>query len=310
VFELRELPDPECGPGQVRIDVEFSGVNFTDVRNRRGDGLGRPPMVVGIEVAGRVTEIGPGVEGIVAGQPVASLCGGSGYAAQVVVDASRVVPLPASLAGDPVSACITGVVPSALNLLRHGGRVAPGESMLFHGAAGGVGSVFAQSARYLGLGPVFGTVGRASKLDAAIGYGYDRVLVRDRFVEGVLEHTEERGVDVVFDPIGGHVRARSWEALADFGRLVHFGNASHEPEVVPPADRLRARGLGYVGYSGGQHGVRDPETVRASWLEAVELVADRRIRIDVSETFPLIDAAQAHERLESGDTVGKLVLVV
>jgi NADPH2:quinone reductase len=294
----------------VRIDVEFAGVNFTDVRNRRGDGLGRPPMVVGIEVAGRVTEIGPGVDGITVGQPVASLCGGSGYAAQVVVDASRVVPLPASLAGEPVSACITGVVPSALNLLRHGGRVAPGESMLFHGAAGGVGSVFAQSARYLGLGPVFGTIGRASKLDAAIGYGYDRVLVRESFVEEVLEHTRGRGVDVVFDPIGGQVRARSWKALADFGRLVHFGNASHEPEVVPPADQLRARGLGYVGYSGGQHGVRDPETVRASWFEAVELVANGRVRIDVSATFPLLDAARAHKRLESGDTVGKLVLVV
>ena len=89
VFEVRELPDPECGPGQVRIGVEFSGVNFTDVRNRRGDGLGRPPMVVGIEVAGRVTETGPGVEDFVVGQPVASLCGGSGYAEQVVTDASR-----------------------------------------------------------------------------------------------------------------------------------------------------------------------------------------------------------------------------
>ncbi len=87
-------------------------------------------------------------------------------------------------------------------------------------------------------------------------------------------------------------------------------SASHEPEVVPPAVQLRARGLGYVGYSGGQHGVRDPDTVRASWLEAVELVADGRIRIDVSETFPMTDAALAHGRLESGDTVGKLVLVV
>jgi NADPH2:quinone reductase len=310
VFESRELPDPECGPGQVRIGVEFSGVNFTDVRNRRGDGLGRPPMVVGIEVAGRVTEIGPGVEGFVAGQPVASLCGGSGYAEQVVTDASRVVPLPASLAGDPASACVTGVLPSALNLLRRGGSVRPDESMLFHGAAGGVGSVFAQAARHLGLGMVIGTVGRESKLDAAIGYGYDHVVVRERFVEGVLELTGGRGVDVVFDPIGGDVRARSWDALADFGRLVHFGNASHEPEVVPPAVQLRARGLGYLGYSGGQHGVRDPDTVRASWLEAVEVVADGRIRIDVSETFPLTDAALAHRRLESGDTVGKLVLVV
>ncbi len=310
VFESQQVPEPECGPGQVRIEVEFSGVNFTDVRNRRGDGLGRPPMVVGIEVAGRITEIGSGVEDLSVGQPVASLCGGSGYAEQVVVDALRVVGLPPSLAGDPASACVTGVLPSALNLLRHGGRVRSGESMLLHGAAGGVGSVFAQAARYLGLGPVFGTVGHESKLDATIGYGYDHVVTRDRFVESVHEFTDGRGVDVVFDPIGGEVRARSWESIADFGRLVHFGNASHRPEVVPPADQLRARGLGYVGYSGGQHGVRDPETVRASWLEAVDLVASGRVRIDVSETFPLSEAARAHERLEGGHTTGKLVLAV
>ena len=79
---------------------------------------------------------------------------------------------------------------------------------------------------------------------------------------------------------------------------------------MPPADQLRARGLGYVGYSGGQHSVRDPDTVRTSWVEAVELVASARVRIDVSETFALGDAAQAHERLEAGETIGKLVLVV
>lgn len=310
VFESHDVPEPECGAGQVRIGVEFCGVNFTDVRNRRGDGLGRPPMIVGIEVAGKVLEVGSDVERFTPGQPVASLCGGGGYAEQVVVDAHRVVALPAPLAGDPVSACVTGVLPSALNLLRHGGRVRAGESLLFHGAAGGVGSVFAQTARNLGLGPVLGTVGRESKRHVAIEYGYDHVLLRDGFVEGVSELTDGRGVDVVFDPIGGDVRARSWDALADFGRLVHFGNASHEPEVVPPADELRARGLGYVGYSGGQHGVRDPEIVRASWLEAVELVATRQVRIDVTETFAFDDVARAHELLERGQTVGKLVLAV
>lgn len=310
VFEMRDLPEPECGAGQVRIGVQFCGVNFTDVRNRRGDGLGRPPMVVGIEVAGEVLEIGSDVTGFEVGWPVASLCGGSGYAEQVVVDATRVLPLPDSLAGEPSSACVTGVLPSALNLLRRGARVRSGESILLHGAAGGVGSVFAQAARHLGLGPVFGTVGRKYKLEAALGYGYEHALVRDGFVTAVRELTDGVGVDVVFDPIGGDVRAQSWEALADFGRLVHFGNASHEPEVVPPAERLRARGLGYVGYSGGQHAVRDPETVRASWVEAVELVAGGSIRIDVSETLPLAEAARAHELLESGNTVGKLVLAV
>ena len=310
VFELREVPEPRCDSGQVRIGVEFCGVNFTDIRNRRGDGLGRPPMIVGIEVAGRVLEAGSDVGGLAVGDPVAALCGGSGYAEQVVTEARRVVPLPPSLAGDPVAACVTGVLPSALNLLRHGGRARPDESMLLHGAAGGVGSVFAQAARTLGLGPVIGTVGRESKLDAAAGYGYDHVMLRDRFVEGALAITGGRGVDVIFDPVGGEVRSRSWDALADFGRLVHFGNASHEPEIVPPADQLRARGLGYVGYSGGQHAVRDPDTVRRSWVEAVDLVATGQVEIDVTEVFDLEDAARAHGSMERGDSVGKLVLAV
>jgi NADPH2:quinone reductase len=310
VFELRDVNEPACGSGQIRIGVEFAGVNFTDVRNRRGDGLGRPPMVVGIEVAGRVLETGADVEGISVGEPVAALCGGGGYAEQVVVDAQRVVSLPPSLGGDPMAACVTGVLPSALNLLRHGGRVRPDETVLFHGAAGGVGSVFAQAARHLGLGSVIGTVGRESKIESAAMYGYGHALLRDWFVEGVLDLTDGRGVDVVFDPIGDAVRAKSWEALADFGRLVHFGNASHTPEVVPPADQLRARGLGYVGYSGGQHAVRDPDTVRASWVEAVDLVATGRVEIHVSGVFGLEDAARAHELMERGDTVGKLVLAV
>lgn len=310
VFELQDLPEPECGPDQVRIAVDFCGVNFTDVRNRRGDGLGRPPMVVGIEVAGRVLEIGPDVEDLAVGQLVASLCGGSGYAEQVVADAGRVVPLPSSFTGDPAAACVTGVLPSALNLLRHAGKVRPGEWLLFHGAAGGVGSVFAQAARQLGLGPVIGTVGRETKLEPASRCGYDHVLLRERFPDDVLEITGGRGVDVIFDPIGGGVRSRSWEALADFGRLVHFGNASHEPEVVPPAVDLRARGLGYVGYSGGQHGVRDHDTVRASWVEAVDLVSSGRVEIVVTEVLGLEDAARAHELLESGVSVGKLVLAV
>ncbi|MDH4117269.1 MAG: zinc-binding dehydrogenase [Acidimicrobiia bacterium] len=308
VFELRDVPDPVVGPGQVRVGVDHCGVNFTDVRNRRGDGLGRPPMVVGIEVAGRVLEVGEGVERLQVGDAVAALCGGDGYAEQVVTDAARVVRLPADLAGDPVAACVVGVLPSALNLLRHGGRVQPGESMLFHGAAGGVGSVFAQAAKVLGLGPTIGTVGSQSKVDAAQRFGYANVVVRDGFVDSIGGLTEGRGVDVVFDPIGGAVRARSWEALADFGRLVHFGNASHEPEVVPAADALRARGLGYMGYSGGQHAVRDPQTVRSSWLEAVDLVASGRVVIEVTEVFSLADAARAHALFEGGETVGKVVL--
>jgi NADPH2:quinone reductase len=310
VFELRDVAVPEPGPGEVSIDVRFSSVNFTDVRNRRGDGLGVPPMIPGIEVAGPIRGLGAGVEELSVGQEVVALCGGHGYAEVAISDARRVVPVPQPLIGAPVSCTTIGVVPSAINLLRAAGRVQPDETMLCHGASGGVGTALAQLVGHYGLGPVYGTVGRADKVDYAMSKGYADVFARDGFVDAVLAATGGRGVDVVFDPIGGEVRARSFEALADFGRLVHFGNASLEPEVVPPAVDLRARALGYIGYSGGQHAVRNMEEVRKTWVEGVELVGSGVVSLDVTATFPLEQAADAHRLLESGTATGKIVLTL
>jgi NADPH2:quinone reductase len=310
VFEVSQIPDPVPGAGQVLIRVAFVGVNFTDVRNRRGDGLGVPPMIPGIEVAGVVAGVGAGVEGLVEGMPVTALTGGHAYAELVACDASRVLPLPPGLVGDPVSATVMGVLPSALNLLRAAARVLPGETMLIHGASGGVGTALVQAASVLGLGEVHGTVSSPAKAEYAGRYGFASVHLRDDFVSSVRSATAGRGVDVVFDPIGGRVRAESFEVLAPFGRLIHFGNASLEPEVVPAAVDLRARGLGYVGYSGGQHGVIDLQGVRRSWIEGLDLVASGRVTIDVTRVLDLTEAAEAHRLIESRVAVGKIVLAV
>jgi NADPH2:quinone reductase len=304
VFEPTDVPEPEVGPGQVGIEVEFIGVNFTDVRNRRGDGLGVPPMIPGIEVAGTAGEVGAGVEGIEPGMPVVSLTGGSAYAERVVVDASRVLPL----VGRPEAAVAVGVVPTSLNLLRLAGKVHPGEAVLIHGASGGVGTAFVQVARLMDLGPVYATVGSEWKADYARRYPFARVMTRDRFPEQITEITGGRGVDVVFDPIGGWVRARSFEMLAPFGRLVHFGNASMEPEIVPDATWLRARCVAYAGYSGGQHAGLDFATVQRSWRQGLDLVATGAVSLDVTRVLPLEEAAAAHRMIEAGEVVGKLVL--
>lgn len=310
VFELTEVPDPVAEPGQVVVEVEHIGVNFTDIRNRRGDGLGVPPMIPGIEVSGVVAEVGSEVTDLTVGTPVMAFSGGHAYAERVAVDARRVIPLPDSLVGDPMASTVIAVVPSAINLLVTAGKVQPGETMLIHGASGGVGTALVQVARALGLGDVHGTVGSEFKADYARRYDFAGVHLRDRFVESVREATGGRGVDVVFDPIGGETRAKSFDALAPVGRLVHFGNASLEPEVVPPAEDLRARALGYIGYSGGWHGRWDFEGVQATWHQAVEMVADGRVHLDVTAVLPLSEAAEAHRRIEAGEAVGKLVLSV
>ena len=130
------------------------------------------------------------------------------------------------------------------------------------------------------------------------------------FTEGVLAATAGRGVDVVLDPVGGQVRARSFELLAPFGRLVTYSNISRESEVVPAAAWMRARCAGYLGFSGGQLPLRDPGLVRPSLLEAAGLVSSDVIEVRVTEVFPLEQAAQAHRVFERRAAVGKFILTV
>jgi NADPH2:quinone reductase len=310
VLTLAELPEPEPGPGEVTITVRFAGVNFTDVRNRIGDGLGVVPFVPGVEVAGTIRRVGDGVAGLSLGQPVASLTRGHGYAEVVRAAADLTVPLPENLAGRPESAGMLVTVPLALMLLRRVARVLPEETVLLHGAAGGVGTVTGQLARHWGLRPLLGTASSPAKAELARGYGYGHLFGYAEFAEGALAATGGRGVDVVLDPVGGQVRARSFELLAPFGRLVTYSNISREPEVVPDAAWMRARCVGYLGFSGGQLPRRDPGLVRPSLLEAAGLISSGAIEVPVTEVFPLEQAAQAHRVFERRAAAGKFILTV
>jgi NADPH2:quinone reductase len=267
-----------------------------------------PPFVPGVEVAGVVRALGPGVSGLEPGQPVAALTRGHGYAEVATAAAELTVPLPDRLAGRPESAGMLVTVPLALMLLRRVARVGPEETILLHGAAGGVGSVTAQLARHFGLRPPLGTVSDPAKAEFAREHGFAHVFGYDDFAARVAEVTDGRGVDVVLDPVGGAVRARSFELLAPFGRLVTYSNISREPEVVPDGNWMRARCVGYAGYSGGQLPLRAPELVRPSLLEATELVNSGAVEIAVTEAFPLERAGDAHRVFERRAAVGKLVL--
>ena len=310
VLRLADLPEPEPGPGEVTITVQFAGVNFTDVRNRIGDGLGVVPFVPGVEVAGTIRRIGDGVTELTPGQAVASLTRGHGYAEVVRAAADLTVPLPESLAGRPEAGGMLVTVPLALMLLRRVARVRPEETILLHGAAGGVGTVTGQLAQHWGLRPLLGTASSPAKAAFARRHGYGHVFGYTDFTEGVLAATAGRGVDVVLDPFGGQVRARSFELLAPFGRLVTYSNISREPEVAPDATWMRARCVGYLGFSGGQLPLRDPGLVRPALLEAAELVGSGAIEVRVTQVFPLEYAARAHQVFERRAAVGKFILTV
>src|ERR1700709_1565154 len=222
-----ELPDPKPGPGQLTIDTSHAAVGLIDVLLRRGDmrdnpGLPQPPYVPGGEVAGSVREIGEGVEGFRVGEPVVSMSQATlgGYASVTLAQASPVVPLGDS-AVDPAQAvaALPYAVTAYLGLTR-AAHLQPGESVLVHGAAGGLAATVPAVARALGATRIVGTVSSPSRIKDTAHLGYDDVFTSDGFVEALAG----RPVDVVADAVGGDVRTASLDVLAPFGRTLLLGH--------------------------------------------------------------------------------------
>jgi NADPH2:quinone reductase len=188
--------------------------------------------------------------------------------------------------------------------------VTPEETVLLHSAAGGVGTVAGQLARISGLRPLFGTAGSAEKAEYAIQQGFGAVFGYDDFAPEVLKATGGRGVDVVLDPVGGQIRAESFPLVAPFGRLVTYSNISGEPEAAPDAEWLRARCIGYVGFSAGQLSGRDPAAMRPVLEEAVGLVGAGDVDPGISGVYPLEQAVDAHQVFEERAARGKLILAI
>jgi NADPH2:quinone reductase len=308
MLHVTDVPEPEPGPAEVSVTVRFAGVNYTDVRNRQGDGLGQPPFIPGVEVAGTVRAVGAGVTSLRTGQPVAAFTRGHGYAEVATAAEAFTVPVTEDLAGRPESAAMLITVPLVLMLLRRVARVAPRETVLLHSAAGGVGTVAGQLALRAGLRPLLGTAGDAGKAEYALQHGFGAVFCYDDFDTKVLAATDGRGVDVILDPVGGDIRARSFPLVATFGRLVSYSNISGEPETAPGAEWLRARCIGYAGFSAGQLSGRDPAAMRPVLTEAVRLVGSGAIDPGVTGVYPLERAADAHRVFENRAASGKLIL--
>jgi len=310
VLQIEDVPEPEPGPGELAIAVEFVGVNFTDVRNRVGDGLGIVPFIPGVEVSGTVCRTGAGVDRFAVGQRVAAFTRGHSYAEVAIAAEGFTVALPDAFAGEPQAGGMLVTVPLAVNVLERAARVRPGETVLLHAAAGGVGSVVGQLLSAVGGVRLFGTVGDLAKADFARRHGYQEVMTYADFDHRVSELTDGKGVDVVLDPIGGEVQARSLELLAPFGRLVSYSNISRKAQTLPDAEWMRARCVGFVGLSNGQLSARAPQLVREGLERAAELVISDAVDIDVTAVLPLAQAAEAHRVFENRSAVGKFILAV
>ncbi|MGW6195803.1 quinone oxidoreductase family protein [Kribbella sp. NPDC055110] len=306
-----ERPVPVPGAGEVLVRVSHAGVNFAELQHWRGD-FGPPDPegdVPGLEAAGVVAAVGPGVENVVVGNEVtAYLPGFGGYAEYVVAPAAFTYLIrdvdPVVAAGAPT------VLTTAYGLLAGTGRIVAGDTVLIHAAAGGVGTVAAQLARTLGAGTVLGTVGSLDKVQYAEEFGYDAVFLRDGFAERVRELTGGRGVDLVLDPVGGPVRAESIELLAPFGRLAAFGDAGGHPDLTVPVQPLWKNTRLVGGFNIGDLARRAPEIVSRFGRAALDLLEAGDVRIDVTDVLPLADAKLALDRLATATTRGKLVLSV
>ncbi|BFV60846.1 quinone oxidoreductase [Kitasatospora sp. CMC57] len=305
-----EVPRP--GPGQVTIDVAYAGVNFADLK-ARAEGYRVPalPFVPGLEVSGVVRAVGAGVTGLTPGRQVAALTAGGGYAEVALAEASTVFALPPGL-DLRTAATLPTVLPTAYALLHEVGRLREGESVLVHGAAGGVGTVAGQLARAAGAGAVYGVVSSAAKAEYARGFGYDEVFVDpgSDFVAEVGRATAGRGVDLLLDPVGGATLRRGLDALAVYGRLVSYGNASGEPAWQLGQSDLATHGRSVAGFSILTLARTAPGALRALAERAFRTVTEGGVELPVTAEFPLDRVAEAHALMGSRTSTGKLLLRV
>ncbi|MGA6206862.1 quinone oxidoreductase family protein [Nocardia testacea] len=295
---------PEPGPGQVAIEVAYAGANFAEILYRQGVADVALPFVPGIEVAGRIRALGPGVRGLSVGAPVAALTivDSGGYAEAVVTAADLVVPFDEARLSPVVAAAVPSNSTTAFLVLGRVARIEPGESVLVHAAAGGVGSQLGRAARLLGAGRVVGTVGSPAKKEVARQFGYDEVILRD-------ELAAAGEFDIVVDMVGGPIRRASLDRLAPMGRMVVMGNASGAADVGLSANELWFTNKTVSGFNLAAFAAVHPAETGAALRRALTAVTAGELTVQV-ETLALDRAAEAHRRIESGSTTGKLVLEV
>nr|MDT0657705.1 NADPH:quinone oxidoreductase family protein [Micromonospora sp. DSM 115978] len=313
VLAVAELPDdPPPGPGQVRIAVETVGLNFLDVMLCRGSYPVRPdpPMTPGVEVAGRVSAAGPGVTVPVGGEVLACPALPHGALGETVtIDAELVVARPATV--DPVAAAALPVTYQTAWFALERAGVTAGDTVLVHAGAGGVGIAVSQLAVARGARLIC-TAGGPQKLATcrANGAGLAIDYRREDFVAAVRDATGGAGADVVIDPVGGDVFARSLDCLAFEGRLVAVGAAGGNPPPVDPM-RLIAANATLIGLSwGSAYPWARPAAVRAAYTAMFDLCATGAVRPPVSRVVDLAAAPAALADLAARRTTGKIVVRV
>lgn len=308
VLEPADVSEPAPGQGDVLIDVAASGVNFLDVYHRSGAYPTQPPFVPGSEGAGTVSAVGKSVDGVNVGDRVAWAMLPGSYAARAAIPAERAVPIPEGVAAeDAAAALLQGMTAHYLTHATY--PVQPGDTVLVHAAAGGMGLLLTQVVKLRG-GRVIGTVSTAEKEKLARDTGADEVIRYGEtdVAQTVRELTGGTGVAAAYDGVGRDTFDASLASLRPRGTLALFGQASG---AVPPVDlqRLNAAGSVFVTRPSLPHHVADRGELLERAGAVLEWVASGRLSLHIGRRYPLEEAHAAHADLEARRTTGKLLLL-
>ena len=306
---VEDVPAPAMRPGAVRVAIHAAGINFADLLLVSGQYQEKPPLpfTPGSEAGGEVTEVGDGVSGIKVGDRVMVISGGGAYAEQVVVDAPRVYTIPAGMdfaaaAGFPV---VYGTAHGALAWRAH---LKPGEWLLVHGAAGGVGLTAVEIGKAMGA-RVIASAGGQEKLAVAHEHGADYLIdySSEDIRERVKEITGGRGANVIYDPVGGDVFDASLRSIAWEGRIIIIGFASGRiPQI--PANIALVKNIDAIGFYWGSYQKHKPEVIRESYAQLFRWFEEGKLKPHVSHQLDLKDVAQAMALLGRRQSTGKVVL--
>lgn len=308
-LRLMELPDPEPGPRQVAINVHASACNFFDILMVQGKYQVRPPLPFspGGEVAGVVRAVGPGVERIAPGDRVFAMLGWGGYASVALAPADAVYRMPDSMSFEHGAAFGVVYQTSYFGLV-YRAQLQPGETLLVHAAAGGVGLAAVQIGRALGA-RVLATAGSATKLDIARQHGAEEAYDYSNpdWVERVKAATGGRGADVIYDPLGGDIFDLSTKCVAFSGRLLVIGFASGRIPSIQ-ANRILLKNISVVGLHWGAYRLHDPARISEAMSALFELYTQGKLQPVISSTWPLTEAPAALAEIASRRSVGKVLL--
>jgi NADPH:quinone reductase len=307
VLTLAEVARPTPTATQVLVDVAVAGVNYMDVYQRSGGTSVAPPYLAGVEGAGVIVEVGADVTDLREGQRVGWLSGGQGsFAEYTVVEAAKAVPIPDEVDSESAAAVLMQGV-TAHYLATDTYPIQPGDPVLVHAAAGGVGQLLVQVAKLRG-GTVVGTVSTEAKVETARAAGADHVISYEDFSARVRELTQGQGVAAVYDGVGASTFDGSLAALRTRGILAIFGTASGP---TPPLEipRLNSGGSLYVTRPSVVHYTATTQELRRRAQEVFDWVGNGQLKVNIGGRYVVTQIVDAFVELEARRTTGKLLVV-